>query len=139
MVVELPDRALLAVAEGRDRLDAAQHRERQRADRVVAALGEAASLGLEVDRYRLGILVDGGDLRPEAHLRCDLRVERVRQLVHAAGDLLHVDVRAADVLAQHLDEGVVHVDSRKFMTAKYSIAPVDQPRKRRNSYSEYWS
>ena len=35
--------------------------------------------------------------------------ERVRQLVHAAGDLLHVDVRAAEVLAQDLHQRVVHV------------------------------
>ena len=38
-----------------------------------------------------------------------LAIERVRQRVHAALDLLHVDVRAAEVLAQHLDHRVVHV------------------------------
>ena len=59
--------------------------------------------------HRVGILVDREDLRPETDLLRQLPVERVRQLVHAAGDLLHVDVGAADVLAQHLHQRVVHV------------------------------
>ena len=55
------------------------------------------------------ILVEGEDVGAEPDLVLELRVERVRQAVHAAGDLLHVDVRPAEVLAQDLDERVVHV------------------------------
>ena len=94
---------------GRDHLDAPQDRERQRADGVVALRREAAGLGLVVDGHRVRILVDREDLRSETDLLRQRAVERVRKLVHAAGDLLHVDVRAADVLAKDLHERVVHV------------------------------
>jgi hypothetical protein len=44
----------------------------------------------------------GRDFRPEPdHIR-QLGEERVRQPIHAADDLLHVDVGLADVLAQLL-------------------------------------
>ncbi len=109
VVIQLADGALLGVRERLERLDRAQDGERKRADGVVAAGSEATRLRLEVDGHAFGILVDGEDLGAEADLLMKFGVERVRESVHPARDLLHVDVGLADVLAQDLDDRVVHV------------------------------
>ena len=71
--------------------------------------GRAAGWAAVVDGHVVGRLLDGGDLGAEADVRLEVLVERARQQVHAAGDLLHVLERAADDLAQLLDDRRVHV------------------------------
>ena len=109
VVVELADGAPLLVREGLDGLDRPQHGERHRAHGVVTDRPVAPRLGLVMDHDRAGLLVDGEDLGPQADLAMQLPEEGGGQPIHPADDLLHVHVRLADVLAQDLDDRVVHV------------------------------
>ena len=76
---------------------------------VVARDREPAPLVLVVDGHRMLVLVDGADLGAEPDDILKLGVERVRQAIHAADDLLHVDIRLAEALAELLDDGVVEL------------------------------
>ena len=110
VVVELADRPLLRRRERLEDLDRAQHRERDGHDDVVAA----RSLNRPDSVLKWTVTPSGSwsmanTLAPNRTSSAELGVERVRQTVHPADDLLHVDVRAAEVLAQDLDERVVLV------------------------------
>ncbi len=87
----------------------AQHGEGDGDDGEVRPLDRPARLRPNVHSHAIGILVEGVHLDAQPDLLLERPEERGRQAIHAAGDLLHVHVGAAQLLAEHLDQRVVHV------------------------------
>jgi hypothetical protein len=107
VVVQLPDGPLLLAREAV--LDRPQHRERHGADGVITGERDGVGSHATAQRHRGVVLLDGAHLGTEADNVLQFPVEGVRQRVHATRDRAHVDVRAAELLAQHFDERVVQV------------------------------